>query len=93
MWCAGSPVANVDGVVIKESNEILEAFFFFCAGIPVANVDGVVIKESNDILEAIEAAYPDLNPMLPKASDPQYPRVRPLLQLERSLFSSWCVCC
>ena len=29
MWCAGSPVANVDGVVIKESNEILEAFFFF----------------------------------------------------------------
>ena len=28
MWCAGSPVANVDGVVIKESNEILEAFFF-----------------------------------------------------------------
>ena len=56
-------------------------------------MDGVVIKESNDILEAIEAAYPDLNPMLPKASDPQYPRVRPLLQLERSLFSSWCVCC
>jgi len=40
-------------------------------------------------LEAIEAAYPELNPMLPKPNDPQFPRVRPLLQLERSLFSSW----
>ena len=58
--------------------------------ISVAKVDGVVITESNDILEAIEAAYPELSPMLPKPNDPQFPRVRPLLQLERSLFSSWC---
>ena len=58
-------------------------------GIPVANVDGRVITESNDIMQAIEDLYPEHNPMIPQPSDPQAPRMRPLLQLERAIFSAW----
>ena len=59
-------------------------------GIPVAQLDGNVIRESNDIMMAIEQAYPE-NPMLPDGNvDPEAAaRVRPLLTLERELFSTW----
>ena len=58
-------------------------------GIPVAKVDGQVVRESNDIMMAIEGLYADQRPMLPAADDPRSARVRPLLQLERELFSCW----
>ena len=58
-------------------------------GIPVAKVDGQVVRESNDIMMAIEGVYADQRPMLPAADDPRSARVRPLLQLERELFSCW----
>mmetsp|Transcript_30917 Transcript_30917/g.91861 ORF Transcript_30917/g.91861 Transcript_30917/m.91861 type:complete len:474 (-) Transcript_30917:252-1673(-) len=53
-------------------------------GIPVAKLDGQVIRESNDIIMAVEEAFPD-RPLLPQGD----PRVRPLLSLERELFSAW----
>lgn len=60
-------------------------------GIPVAELDGVVIRESNDIMMAVERAFPEARPMLPdEATDPEAAaRVRPLLTLERELFSGW----
>ena len=59
-------------------------------GIPVAQLDGQVIRESNDIMMAIEQAFPE-NPMLPDrdANPEAAARVRPLLTLERELFSAW----
>lgn len=65
-------------------------------GIPVAMLDGQVIRESNDIMMAIEEAFPaspegPYKRMLPDAtSEPeQASRVRPLLALEREVFSAW----
>jgi glutathione S-transferase len=60
-------------------------------GIPVAEVDGRTIAESNDIIMAIEAAFPDHRPLLPSPeADPErHARVRPLLSLEREVFSAW----
>lgn len=58
-------------------------------GIPVAKIDGRVITESNDIMQVLESSFPEHNPLLPEPSDPQAPRVQPLLRLERQLFSSW----
>ena len=60
-------------------------------GIPVAKIDGRVIRESNDIIQVIEDTFPDHKPMLPtEASDPEaFRRARPLLGLERELFSAW----
>uniref|UniRef100_A0A6U2EXV2 GST N-terminal domain-containing protein n=1 Tax=Hemiselmis andersenii TaxID=464988 RepID=A0A6U2EXV2_HEMAN len=58
-------------------------------GIPVAKIDGRVITESNDIMQALEDTFPDHNPLTPDASDPQAPRVRGLLRLEREIFSAW----
>lgn len=57
-------------------------------GIPVAQLDGQTIRESNDILQAIEDAFPE-RPLIPPPSDPRSARVRPLLTLERQLFSAW----
>mmetsp|Transcript_51871 Transcript_51871/g.103223 ORF Transcript_51871/g.103223 Transcript_51871/m.103223 type:complete len:385 (-) Transcript_51871:542-1696(-) len=59
-------------------------------GIPVAKVDSQVIRESNDIIMAIESAFPD-RALLPDAetNPKQAARVRPLLSLERELFSAW----
>ena len=59
-------------------------------GIPVAKLDGQVIRESNDIIMAVERAFPE-NPLLPdEATEPEKAaRVRPLLALERELFSAW----
>jgi len=59
-------------------------------GIPVAKVDGQVIRESNDIIMAVERAFPE-HPLLPSEdSEPEASdRVRPLLTLERELFSAW----
>lgn len=57
-------------------------------GIPVAKVNGVVIKESNDILQAIEQEFPQ-RPLMPAEGTAEHERVRPLLSLERQLFSSW----
>ena len=57
-------------------------------GIPVAKLDGAVIRESNDIIMAVERAFPE-TPLLPAEDDPAYERVRPLLSLERELFSAW----
>ena len=57
-------------------------------GITVAKVDGRVIKESNDILFAVEGEFSE-RPLLPAEGTPAYDRVRPLLSLERELFSSW----
>ena len=59
-------------------------------GIPVATIRGVTLSESNDIMMRLESEF-WFNPMLPKADeDPETSaRVRPLLQLERRVFSSW----
>jgi glutathione S-transferase len=59
-------------------------------GIPVAKLDGNVIRESNDIIAAIDQAFPE-HPMVPSPdADPErHARVRPLLSLERELFSAW----
>ena len=57
-------------------------------GIPVARLDGQTIRESNDILQAIEDAFPE-RPLIPPQGDPRSARVRPLLTLERQLFSAW----
>jgi hypothetical protein len=45
-------------------------------------LQGRVIAESNDIMQVLEEEYPTHNPLLPKKSDPQSPRVAPLLKLE-----------
>ena len=45
-------------------------------------LQGRVIAESNDIMQVLEEEYPTYNPLLPKKSDPQSPRVAPLLRLE-----------
>ena len=59
-------------------------------GIPVARLDDVVIRESNDIMMAVEQAFPQ-RPMLPdaRAEPERAARVKPLLTLERELFSAW----
>ena len=59
-------------------------------GRAVAKIDGVVIRESNDIIQALEDEFPE-HPMLPtEESDADaFRRVRPLLALERQLFSAW----
>ena len=57
-------------------------------GIPVAKLDGDVIRESNDIIMEVERAFPE-TPLLPSEGDVGYERVRPLLGLEREIFSAW----
>ena len=55
-------------------------------------IPGVTLSESNDIMMRLESEF-WFNPMLPKSGDDGDPemsaRVRPLLQLERRVFSSW----
>ena len=60
-------------------------------GIPVAKLDGEVIRESNDIIMAVESAFPEARPLLPSPEEEpeKHARVRPLLTLERELFSAW----
>ena len=57
-------------------------------GIPVAKIDGQVIRESNDIISTVDRIFTE-RPMLPADGDPGADRVRPLLSLERELFSCW----
>jgi len=57
-------------------------------GIPVAKIDGQVIRESNDIMMAVERSFSG-RPMLPPPGAEGGEAVRPLLQLERQLFSCW----
>ena len=58
--------------------------------IPVATIHGVTLSESNDIMMRLESEF-WFNPMLPNSDDDPVmsARVRPLLQLERRVFSSW----
>jgi glutathione S-transferase len=56
--------------------------------IPVAIIDGVTYNQSNDIIYALEDAFPDYEPLVPK--DPrQKVKAQELLRLERTLFSNW----
>ena len=56
--------------------------------IPVAIIDGVTYNQSNDIMYALEEAFPDHEPLVPK--DPrQKAKAQELLRLERTLFSNW----
>ena len=57
--------------------------------LPVATIKGQTIRESNDIMYALEATFPENNPLLPASGTDQERRIKPLLQLERKTFSIW----
>eukprot|EP01041_Mallomonas_annulata_P002710 gene2710-5335_t len=57
--------------------------------LPVAMIKGRLISESNVIMQALEDNFPNNNPLLPSAGNPQEPRVAGLLRLERQVFSIW----
>jgi hypothetical protein len=70
----------------KQEQEIIRTTQKQSNSIPHHNtthiLQGRVIAESNDIMQVLEEEYPTHNPLLPKKSDPQSPRVAPLLKLE-----------
>lgn len=57
--------------------------------LPAMELNGRLITESDAIMAALEAEFPDFNPLLPPAGSPSAGRVRPLLRLERKLFGDW----
>ncbi len=52
-------------------------------------VDGKLLTESDTIIAALEALFPDHNPLLPPADSDAARRVDSLRRLERRLFGDW----